>query len=553
MILEKNIEILKKLKIKKEVVRLFAIMLIISSVLTASVNIIGDNGISFQGGKSVPLEINYQGYLIENDSIPVCDTLNMEFKLYTSSSGGSHMWSETHNNVIIDNGIFNVILGSNTSLSPSYFTGNALWLETKIGSIILSPRKKIVTVSYAVRSLYSDTANYAFNAPASPDNDWIISGNVLAPVFDYAISMRQSNILNGSNDSTHVCLGVGSTTGFAGNNDKYCTVSGGLLNLSQAYCATIGGGNDNSVTGQISVISGGGSNYIAGDMSNINGGHTNQIPGLFSVIGGGEQNLIIGTYSDIGGGKNNVIENDSSVISGGVFNMIMMPATMFGPSNINGGSNNMILDGYSTVAGGTYVHLLAPNTFGWGYGTAPDPVLVQNPNTIVFGDGTHSPYNFGINNENPMFPLHIGTNPTNGNGAFLTIGGVWTNGCSRTFKENFLKPAPSEILIKVRELNVYRYNYKGEEECVTHISPVAEDFYEKFRTGSDNRYLAGMDVGGVALLAIQELANQDDKIFSRLDMMREENSELTVRCNRLENEIEILREEIESIKEYLNN
>jgi hypothetical protein len=36
-----------------------------------------------------------------------------------------------------------------------------------------------------------------------------------------------------------------------------------------------------------------------------------------------------------------------------------------------------------------------------------------------------------LNRQTPSFPLHVGANSTNGNGAHVTAGGVWTNGSSR--------------------------------------------------------------------------------------------------------------------------
>ena len=488
--------------------------------------------INTQDYRSVPLEINYQGYLMDNDST-VNDTLNMEFKLYTQSTGGTQLWSESHSNVIIRNGIFNVILGSNNPFSASYFNGNPLWLETKIASQTLSPRKKIVTVSYAVRSFYSDTAVYAQSAPASPDNDWLLIGNILYPVQDWGLSMRQTNNLWGIYDSTHVCLGVNSTTGSNSSNYSYCTVGGGSSNSAVQDGATVGGGLSN----------------IADEIySTVAGGATNWAQGAYSAIGGGHENMVgNGTiFSTIGAGFMNVISTDSAVISGGVFNIIQPIA--FG-SNINGGSNNQCGGFFSTVAGGLYVLALAPQTFGWGHGSASDPVLIQNPNSIVFGDGTNIPYNFGINNENPAFPLHVGTNPTNGNGAFLSTGGVWTNGCSRTFKENFIPLKSDEILQKLIALPIYRYNYKGESEAITHISPVAEDFYQLFNTGSDPRYIAGIDMGGVAILAIQELAKQNQKINQTIDILNRENQQLSCRCEQLEQELESVKSEIQALRD----
>ena len=44
------------------------------------------------------------------------------------------------------------------------------------------------------------------------------------------------------------------------------------------------------------------------------------------------------------------------------------------------------------------------------------------------------------------YPLVVGYNSTNGNGAHCTVGGVWTNGSDRDSKEDFRAIDPFEIL-----------------------------------------------------------------------------------------------------------
>ncbi len=113
----------------------------------------------------------------------------------------------------------------------------------------------------------------------------------------------------------------------------------------------------------------------------------------------------------------------------------------------------------------------------------------------------------GIRNPNPSQPLHVGTvgNTTNGNGAHVTPGGVWTNGSDRNSKRSFEYLDKQEVLEKVAELPVTRWQYKGEPEQVRHIGPVAQDFYAAFGTGADDRYIGTIDADGVALAAIQGL------------------------------------------------
>jgi hypothetical protein len=55
----------------------------------------------------------------------------MTFRLYDAETGGSLLWSENQS-VNVTGGIYNVILGSAASLSPSLFSSDNRWLEMTV-------------------------------------------------------------------------------------------------------------------------------------------------------------------------------------------------------------------------------------------------------------------------------------------------------------------------------------------------------------------------------------------------------------------------------------
>jgi hypothetical protein len=154
-------------------------------------------------------------------------------------------------------------------------------------------------------------------------------------------------------------------------------------------------------------------------------------------------------------------------------------------------------------------------------------VYVNNAYRVIFFDGSYSG-RLGINRDDRdggiSYPIHIGTNTGNGNGAYLTAGGVWTNASSREVKENLEKLDGSEILSKLQSLDIYRWQYKGTDE--EHIGPVAEDFYSAFATGTDNKYLSSLDVSGVALRAIQELIALTKAQQEKIELLEKKVAEL---------------------------
>jgi len=116
--------------------------------------------------------------------------------------------------------------------------------------------------------------------------------------------------------------------------------------------------------------------------------------------------------------------------------------------------------------------------------------------------------NVGIGRTEAAHPLHIGTNATNGNGAHVTAGGVWTNGSDRNSKRGFEPIDTAVILQQVVGLPLSRWQYEAEAEGVRHIGPMAQDFYAAFGLGESEKYIGTIDADGVALAALQGLHAQ---------------------------------------------
>jgi hypothetical protein len=156
-----------------------------------------------------------------------------------------------------------------------------------------------------------------------------------------------------------------------------------------------------------------------------------------------------------------------------------------------------------------------------GYGAR-----VSASNTMVFGDGNVLRWGFGVNAASGH-AVEVGTNSTNGNGAYLTSGGTWTNASDRNKKENFTPVDGEELLTKIDQLPITMWNYKGESKEIRHIGPVAQDFSRIFNVGNDDKSISTIDPSGIALAAIKELNHA-------LSALRAENAHLKDRLSRIE-------------------
>ncbi len=140
---------------------------------------------------------------------------------------------------------------------------------------------------------------------------------------------------------------------------------------------------------------------------------------------------------------------------------------------------------------------------------------VSTSNTMAFGDGQVNQWVFGRSTtSSPGLPpinraLEVGTNGTNGNGAYLTKGGAWTNTSSIVKKDDFTELNSDDLLQKISRLSIQKWKYKGTDEY--HIGPIAEDFYAAFALGTDDKGISTIDPSGIALAAIKAQQNIIEK------------------------------------------
>lgn len=120
----------------------------------------------FARAASAPNIISYQGRLLNANGIPVSSaSVSMIFELYTASSGGTCVWSNssascasaTARTVTLTDGLFSEPLGDTSAtyaaIADSIFGDNAtLYLQVTVGGEALSPRKQILAAPYALNS-----------------------------------------------------------------------------------------------------------------------------------------------------------------------------------------------------------------------------------------------------------------------------------------------------------------------------------------------------------------------------------------------------------------
>ena len=291
-----------------------------------------------------PPVINYQGKLLR-DGASVTTAQNMGFLLFDASTNGNLLYTAagtlaatTTLSITPTSGIFSVDLGtgSTNSIPTSTFANNhTLYLEVQVGGAVLSPRKRVTAVPYAINSEYlsglsaTTTSGTEYIPRANEFGNFIFTGNARGTsVGDGLLYLNPSSTIA---NATLLGLAVGGSERFRVDEDGDAFITGGLLTTASSTFS-------NSLN-------------VAG---NLNASSTLFIGG--SILPGANNNSALGAY-------------------GTAFTNLFASNTLYVGSISNS----------STLSG----NLLA-------LGSANASTTLLQSDTLVIGAGTSTAYNRGV-------------------------------------------------------------------------------------------------------------------------------------------------------------
>jgi trimeric autotransporter adhesin len=387
----------------------------------------------------------------------------------------------------------------------------------------------------------------------------------------------------------NTAVSYGSVGGGSGNfSGSSATVGGGEFNQCLSDGAVVGGGYSNRAKGAKNVIGGGLANDTDGETSTVGGGHLNSARTNYATIAGGHQNIASGPRSTIGGGVINLATGTESTVGGGISNWSMNTAACvpggegnkaYGRASFVGGAFNTTAGDYSAVTGGlgnsgagnysgiaggfqnrtetNALYAAIPggqdNSVTGSHGFAAGRRAKANhPGAFVWADSTDADFVSSATNEfavrasgGVVFYSHAATN----SGVALAQGsGSWSMLSDRGSKENLSSVNGLEVLERVSSLPLHTWSYKSQDASIRHMGPVAQDFSIAFGLGEDDRHISSVDADGVALAAIQGLNEIVTEKTAKIQMLEQENRELSRRLAGLEETVAALARRLERIE-----
>ena len=92
-------------------------------------------------------------------------------------------------------------------------------------------------------------------------------------------------------------------------------------------------------------------------------------------------------------------------------------------------------------------------------------------------------------------------------------------------EKRYLEIDAREILQRVAQMPILKWNYKTQDARVQHIGPMAQDFYAAFNVGEDEKHITTIDADGVSLAAIQGLNQIVIEQNARITSLENQNAE----------------------------
>ena len=291
----------------------------------------------------VPRILSYQGHITNADQ-SVTGRHPITIRLYSDPEGKHKLWEDTYTTDVKD-GIFSVLLGSQTALPSTERLDKPIWLGVSIsGTDEMRPLTQFTT------------APYALNVPDKS----ITMGKLSDDLLSTLITSKGPQDKQVSPDWTNAGDPYGCSGEVLGTNTSGCDlvlVTYGSQVMRYKYNATsnniLGGYSGNTIgNGAGNIIAGGGEsgqiNAIAANASTdygvISGGWGNDLDGGGSFIGGGEDNSVVGQHSVVAGGSNNAV--------GTTVNQASFSAILGGSTNTVTGDNASILGGNGLTLSG---------------------------------------------------------------------------------------------------------------------------------------------------------------------------------------------------------
>jgi len=271
-----------------------------------------------------------------------------------------------------------------------------------------------------------------------------------------------------------------------------CTASGiastamGAFNMVGGNYSTVMG-NSNTVNGSYSTAMGSG--CTAGGDYSFAAGFSANAAHAGSFVWADDSSL--NSFSDTGGNQFRIrAKGGVQVVSGGL--------AVTGASSPNyPGTSGVYLENSGSSG----------DIYAFNYNTSTTmPLQLNSPGG-----------NVGVGSTAPTHLFQVGNAYCDGN--------TWAPSSDRNLKAGFQPVDVQAVLSKVAALPITSWHYTN-DISTSHVGPMAQDFYQAFNVGADDKHITTTDENGVELAAIQGLNQKLDEKDAQIQNLEKKLDEL---------------------------
>ncbi|KAG1648418.1 hypothetical protein GQR58_029846 [Nymphon striatum] len=129
----------------------------------------------------------------------------------------------------------------------------------------------------------------------------------------------------------------------------------------------------------------------------------------------------------------------------------------------------------------------------------------------------------------------------------MTVAGTSTavshiSSSSRSVKKDFANIDETEVMDKIKKLQITQWRYKDEAAKGKHVGPMAEEFYSLFGLGPDEKHVAATDMASIAIIAAKELQKKSDVITAENKALKHQGRVLANKNDQLQKRLTSLEE-----------
>ncbi len=429
---------------------------------------------------------DYQGNLEENGILAADGPYTMEFRIYDVELGGTALWTESQIVQVAD-GRFNVHLGSIIDFPDWYITGIPRWIEIDVNGETLMPRTRLTSVpsAYAAGRVSGDIRTtpgnlYVYYPPSSDSVSGIIqSADAAGAHFTASTYGAGSVVLDADSGRAIVSVGLPDLEPLQSHLEA--TTSGAALIIIYDERDLVGFRGTQLASTQ-SIYH----RIPAGDSTS----------GITATADANGARLMVSDY-DLGGadgitlstGSTGSLISVSGVGSGGTAGLALRN------DRIRLGELSTAVP--NSVALGNRAKANHAGSFVLADMSAMDLVTTTPDQFLVRASGGTTIYSNNIQTTGVSLPAN---------------GGQWEMVSDSALKSNIRPIDGGQLLDRLADVPISRWNYEGQSDEVEHIGPMAQDFYAAFGLGGDETKISSLDPAGVALAAIKELTKRTERI-----------------------------------------